>query len=258
MFYTDVWALGPGIQQIVETWEAQVRWGPAGLSKIRGGSLNANASDPTNNPTYELRPGLLLGQRAADGTWMNYNPTATDGSQVASGVLLVGIRMQMILTGQNLPRFYGIMVGGCVKAATLIGLDMWARATMSDQFQFDDDGHLQGNHWYPWGNYQTKTANYQAVVLDNFTQFDNLGATGEVDITLPPIQNGLYFSFKANAAQILKAISNEGGNLVGTTLTQNSVSVNAIGGGFEIYSNPAGTKWLVQNDSSGTQTLTFA
>lgn len=259
MFRTDVWALPPGITAAVETYEAAFRWGPAGLGLITGGYIASTAADPTNgSTTFELRPGLLLGQQTATGQWTNYSPTATDGSQVAAGVCISAIRMTDILTQQGQARFYGVLVGGPVQAAKIIGLDLHARQCMADKFQFDDLGNYPGNHWFPFRNFQTKTANYQVAVGDNFTEFDNTGAAGEVDLTLPPIQNGLYFSLKAVVAQTFKFISNEGGNLIGTSASQTNASVAAIGGGLEVYSNPAGTKWIVNNLSSSNQTVTFS
>ncbi len=55
---------------------------------------------------------------------------------------------------------------------------------------------------------------------------------------------------------MLKAVSAEGSNVLGTSLTNSNVSATAIGGLFVIYSNAAGTKWIVEQ--RGTQTLTFA
>lgn len=256
MFRTDVWGLPPQVTNAAETYESAFRWGPAGLGLITGGTISAGAIDSGNSPTFELRPGLVLGQKTADATWTNYSPTNTDGSEVAGGVLITGLRMQDILSGVTSPRFYGILVGGPVQAAKLLGLDLNARATMSDHFWFDDALNFPGNHWFPYRRFQTKTANYTAVAADNFTIFDNTGAAGEVDITLPAIANGYYFAFRAAANQVIKAISNEGGNVIGSTLTQTSASVTAIGGVFTMYVNPAGTKWIVEQH--GTATITFA
>jgi len=257
VLYTDVWGLQPGIQPVAETYENAFRWGPAGQGLITGGTISTLASDPGNSPTYELRPGLVLGQRTADGTWTNYSPANTDGSEVAAGVLLTSIRLQSILTGQNQARFYGVLVGGPVQAAKLFGLDLMARADMSDHFWFDDALNLPGNHWFPYRRFQNKTANYSIVPSDNFTVFDNTGASGEVDLTLPAIANGYYFALKCMTATVFKFISNEGGNVIGDTLTRSNVSVTAVGGGLKVYTNAAGTKWYVENASSGSQTVSY-
>ena len=248
----------PGMGTVVETYEAAIFWGNVYQQKWWNGWIDANAVDVGNTgTTWKLRPGLVLGQIAASGRWTNYSPTATDGSQVARAVLPIGLRMQDVLSGLTTQKFYAILIGGNLKGANLLGLDQNARNQLGDWFQFDD----QLNTMTPvaeWLFFQTRTANYQIVALtDNQCLFDNLGATGEVDFTLPPITNGQKYGFQVLASQTLKVISHEGGNVVGTTLTQSSVSANAIGAKFAVFSNPAGTKWLVENLSSGTQTLTY-
>jgi len=244
----------PGMGALVETFEQAYTWGPY-PRYWTGGYIDPSAADPGNSPTWELRPGLVMGKITATGTYKQYDPTATDGSQIASAVLPLALRMQDVITGVNTAKFYALMVSGGVQASKLLGLDNMARSQMSSLFYFDDV--LPGNHWYPFETFLTKTANYQIVSTDNFTIFDNTGAGGEVDFTLPAIANGYYFGFRLMAAQTLKVSSKEGSNLVGTSLTQTFVSGANIGAGFEIYSNSLGTKWLVSNLSSGTQTLTF-
>jgi len=246
----------PGMGSLIETYEAAITWGPAYQLLWWNGYINANAIDSGNTPTWKLRPGLVLGQRWTDGTYTNYSPTATDGSQIASAVLAYGLRMQDVLTGVNTTKFYAIVVGGRVKGANLIGLDNLARAQLSSKFIFDDN--IVGNAPYDWIGFQTKTANYPLVATDNFSLFDNTGATGEVDLTLPAIANGYKFGLHCSVSQTFKFVSFEGGNIVGDTATRSTVSVAAIGGGLLIYSNAAGTKWYVSNYSSGSQTVSYS
>src|SRR5262245_44487891 len=106
MFRTDVWGAVPGIGAAVETYEAAFRWGQDPLGVITGGLIAAATIDSGNSPTTEIRPGLVLGQKTATGEWTNYSPTATDGSEVAAGVNLTGIRMSDIITGVAQQRFY--------------------------------------------------------------------------------------------------------------------------------------------------------
>lgn len=250
----------PGMGVPVETFEAAYTWGPY-PRYFTGAYIGSTAADPGNTPTWELRPGLLMGKQTSGGTWVNYNPTATDGSNIAAGVLTLGLRMQDILTGVNTTKFYAIMVSGGVQAAKLIGLDNQARAQMSKVFIFDDN--LAGNAQYPFLQWQNKTANYSVLSTDNLTIFTTLGATGEVDFTLPPIANGYYFGFNNEAAQTMKVISNEGGNIIAkNNLTATSVAYSTggsqIGAGFYIYSNAAGTKWIVENSSADACAVTVA
>jgi hypothetical protein len=258
---SDIWGAVPGLTTATETYESAFRWGQFGVGIITGGFIASGAVDSGNSPTWELRPGLVLGQVISTGQWTNYSPTATDGSEVAAGILMTSLRMQDF-QGTNQPRFYGILVGGPVQAAKCLGLDLMARQQM-DKFQFDDVGQLGGNHWFPYKRFQTKTANYSIVAADNYSNFDNTGATGEVDFTLPTIAAGYYFSFRAVAAQTLKIISNEGTNIVAfnnasATSIAFSTGGQIIGGGGAFYPNPGATKWIFENHSAGSNTVTVA
>lgn len=256
MLLGDVYGQVPGMSTTRETYESEFRWGMHAQGVFTNGLISGAARDTGNNPTYELRPGLLLGQILSTGLWTTYNPNNTDGSEIAGAILIEGLRVQDF-DGNNQNKLYSLLVGGPVKAGKIIGLDLQARQCM-DKFMFDDIGNLQGNHWFPWKRFQNKTANYTLVASDNFSLFDNTGAGGEVDLTLPPIANGYYFALKCAVAQTFKFISNEGGNIIGDTATRSSVSVAAIGAGLEIYSEHSGTKWIVQNISTGSQTVSYA
>lgn len=254
MLMTDSYGIVPGITTSRETYEAEFRWGSQFQGVFANALISGSAIDTNNTPTFELRPGLVLGQQTSTGKYLNYSPTATDGTEVASAVLIEGLRMLDFLNAAT-DRFYAVLVGGPVQAAKLIGLDNMARQQM-DKFFFDDIGNMMGNHWFPWKKFATKTANYSIVAADNLTMFDNTGATGTVVLTLPAIANGYFFGISCMAAQVLRFTSNEGSNVVGTSLTNSSVSVTAIGGVIYIYSNPAGTKWIVEQH--GTQSITVA
>lgn len=256
MLMNDSYGMVPGLTTSRETYESEFRWGSEYQGIFANGLIDGATVDSGNSPTFELRPGLLLGQSYSTGKYKNYNPNNTDGSEVAAGILIEALRMQDF-SGNNVDRFYAVLVGGPVQASKILGLDYHARQQM-DKFIFDDIGGIPGNHWFQYKRFQTKIANYTLLATDNYGHFDNAGAVGEVDITLPPIANGYQFALHALANQTFKLVSNEGGNLVGSTLTQSSVSVANIGGGFIAYTNPAGTKWIIENLSSSTQTLTYA
>ena len=252
MMLNDSYGMVPGITTARETYENEFRWGSQYQGVIAGALISGAARDTGNTPTYELRPGLLLGQILATGLYTNYSPTATDGSEVASAVLMEGFRVRDF-DDNNKNVFYGVLVGGPVQASKILNLDNQARQQM-DKFMFDDIGLLQGNHWFPWKRFQNKTANYTIVASDNLSMFDNAGASGTVVLTLPAIANGYMFGLRAEAAQVFRFTSAEGGNVIGTSATNTSVSVTAIGGVIWVYTNPAGTKWIVEQH--GTQTIT--
>lgn len=253
MLLTDSYGIVPGITTSRETYENEFRWGSQFQGVFANGLIDGNTVDSGSDPTHVLRPGLLLGQVTSTGKYKNYSPTATDGSEVASAILVESLRMQDF-NNVATDRFYAVLVGGPVQAAKVLNLDLQARAQMSSRFIFDDIGGTPGNHWFPWKRFITKTADYTIVASDNFTMFDNTGAGSTVVLTLPAIANGYLFGLRCVAAQVLRFTSAEGGNLIGTSATQTSSSVTAIGGVIWVYSNAAGTKWIVEQH--GTQTIT--
>ena len=252
MLMNDSYGIVPGLTTSRETYEAEFRWGSQFQGVFANALIDGATVDSGNSPTYELRPGLLLGQVISTGKYKQYSPTATDGSEVAAAILLEALRMQDF-SGASVDRFYSVLVGGPVQASKILGLDLMARSQM-DKFIFDDIFHLQGNHWFPLKRFQTKTSTYTIVANDNFTMFDNTGATGTVVLTLPALANGYLFALRCAAAQVFRFTSNEGSNVIGTGLTDSSVSVTAIGGVIYVYTNPGATKWIVEQ--RGTQTIT--
>ena len=251
MLITDSYGIPPGLTTARETYENEFRWGSQYQGVFRNGLIDGATRDSGATPTYELRPGLILGEVTATGKYKQYSPTATDGTEVASAVLIEGL--SMLLSGSDNDRFYAVLVGGPVQAGKLINFDQMARQQM-DKFIFDDIGQVMGGHWFPWKRYINKTANYTIVAADNYTMFDNAGAVGTVVLTLPTIANGYFFGLRAEAAQVFRFTSAEGSNVVGTAATNSSVSVTAIGGVIYIYSNPGAMKWIVEQH--GTQTIT--
>ncbi len=55
--------------------------------------------------------------------------------------------------------------------------------------------------------HETKTANYSILISDSGKCFNNIGATGEVDLSLPTAAAGLRYSFIVDAAQTVKIIA---------------------------------------------------
>lgn len=73
-------------------------------------------------------------------------------------------------------------------------------------------------------NVVTKTADYTVQPNDTGTAFNNSGATGAVNFTLPPPAVGLEFKFSCIAAQALTVTTPSGafkggGSLTGTVIT---------------------------------------
>lgn len=257
----------PGLGAAVETFEQAWSWGPFGSLIWTPGYIDSGALDPTNTPTTNLRPGLVMGIISSTGVWTNYSPTATDGSQIAQGVLPIGLTMLDLLTNSGQAKTFGIVVGGRVQASKLLGLDFQARAQLSPRFIFDDfTTNLQasnGGYRFPWINFVSKTADYTVVSTDNYTLFDNVGAAGAVVFTLPTLANGLFYGFRVQADQSVTVTSAEGTNVVAfNNASATSVAFSSggakIGGMVYVYANPGATKWIVENHSAGANTVTVA
>ena len=134
-----------------------------------------------------------------------------------------------------------------------------SRQQMSARFIFDDIFNIPGNNWFPYKRFQTKAAAYTLTAFDNFSHFDNTGATGAVVLTLPPIANGYCFTLHCTVAQTFSFTSNEGSNIIGNgTITGSTTSVATIGGSIRILSNPAGTKWIAENNSAGSNSISIS
>lgn len=261
MLLNDSYGMAPGLTTSRETYEAEFRWGSQFQGVFANALIDGNTVDSGNTPTYEIRPGLLLGQVISTGKWKNYSPTATDGSEVAAGVLIEALRMKDF-QDNAVDKFYAILVGGPVQASKLLNLDLQARAQM-DKFIFDDIFNIMGNHWFPWKRFQSKTANYTVVANDNFTMFDNVGAGAGITLTLPTLASGYLFGFRVQADQSMTIASNEGSNMVALdNASASSVAFSTgsqqIGGNVWVYSNPGATKWIVENHSAGANTVTVA
>lgn len=261
MLLSDTYGIVPGLTTSRETYEAEFRWGSQFQGVFANALIDGATVDSGNSPTYELRPGLLLGQVISTGKYKQYSPTATDGSEVAAAILIEALRMQDF-NGNNVDRFYAVLVGGPVQGAKILGLDLMARQQM-DKFIFDDIFAIPGNHWFLWKRFQTKTANYTVVANDNYTLFDNTGAGGAVTFTLPVLANGYLFGFRVQADQNVIVASNEGDNMVAfNDASADSVAYQTsgekIGGLFVVYTNPGATKWIVEDRSAGVNTVTVA
>lgn len=74
----------------------------------------------------------------------------------------------------------------------------------------------------------SKTANYNILSADSGTQFDNIGASGEVDFTLPTAAAGLKYGFIVKAAQVLKIIAGASTIIaIGTSISASAGNIQA-------------------------------
>lgn len=249
---------GPGAVSITN--ERSALLGPITWYLLKGVVINGSASsDAGNTPTTELRHGLLMGMRTADGFAGNYGPTATDGTQVVAGFLWEA-RSTIDNDGLTVNRTGQLVIAGWVRATQLILLDEQARRQMQGRFIFDDRscGVIGG-----YRQTLPKTANYTVVAgTDNDTLFTTTGAGGEVDFTLPAPAVGNRFRFYNTVDQVMKVIAPAGKlvafNNAAATSVAFSTAGQKIGGAFEVVADDTGSKWLVHDISAGANTVTVA
>lgn len=176
--------------------------------------ISSTAVDSGNSGnTLILRPGLLLGKLDSDGSWVAYDPTATNGAQVAQGVLVNEVNMLDYSTGAAAARLgQAVVICGKIKAAMVLNLDQLARnQLMRRGFTFDDGKFVNlasADRVVP------KTANYTITANDHGTLFTNAGASGAVTFTLPTIAVGLRYEFLVVADQNVTVTSAEGDNVI--------------------------------------------
>ena len=95
----------------------------------------STARDSGNSPTTTLRPGLVLGKITATGKYGQYDNSAADGSEVATGVLYDQVKV--IDADANATDAAAIMViHGYVDESQLIGCNDAAKVDLAGQLIF--------------------------------------------------------------------------------------------------------------------------
>ena len=257
----------PGMGTPAETTEREFLCGVIGSWQHIGVVLVSTAVDAGMTPTTLLRRGLLLGKVTASGKYKQYDPTATDGSQVAAGILLDDTNM-LDGTGTAADKAARMVWFGYVKAAQVYNLNALARRQLANRIFFDDglvnpDAVVQ--------QVIAKTADYTVVAAtDNNAIFTNQGASGAVIFTLPAIARGLKFTFYSEAAQNITITAGTADTIVThNDLAADSIALSTsnrqIGGSVTVVANADGTKWLafpgtwnVADDGSTTTKFTIA
>lgn len=210
----------PGSTVVVQTLENILWWGGDPKQVKRWGAvLLSTSTDSASSPTTLLRIGTLMGKiltGASAGKITPWSPTATDGSQLILGPLMVD--QNMLNQAQvAADKFFGYcMVGGPVKASGLIipgqssagiagqALEHLIRTQMSANgaFQFDDG--LFGNAWGGWSNTRIMTGAAQAFTIVAGSGLNNClfrcqctGGPPGIAFTLPAPAIGLRYGFYA-------------------------------------------------------------
>lgn len=250
----------PGMGSPSESTENEFLWGNRETAHYESGVIVSTAADSGSTPTTTLRPGLLMAKVTSSGKWKQYDPAATDGSEVAQGILRYGVNM--LDTGGTAADKAGLMViRGFAKNAKVYNLDYLARRHLSTRFIFDDDipGLAQ-----LYKTVVAKTADYTVTAADNDTIFTTRGAGAAVNFTLPTLARGLHFQFVNEADQNLTVTAAAADTMVVfNDLAADSIAFSTtsekIGGWIEVFANDNASKWLVKVSlGAETQTPTIA
>lgn len=266
----------PGSGAAVTSTHRQILFGRPQEREVldTGAYVSSTARDAGNTPTTVLRAGLLMGVITASGKWAEWNPDASDGTEVLQGILAEEIVMTDIL-GTAVDRDAPVILSGPVKAdmlliegTALVGDtdEYLARRQLANMgFRLSDDPAKTKAGITP--RYSTKSASYTVVAADNGTTF--LADTADATFTLPAIKPGLVFEFLRVDNFELSVASAEGDNMiVGNDASADSVTFTTdaqqIGARVKVTSIYVGStlKWLAELPHSpfgtGTATLAYA
>ena len=126
-----------GLGSTVSADPSEIRFTDHGRESTVAIVLDSTARDSGNSPTTTLRKGLVLGKITATGKYMEYDPSASDGTETARVILddEVDVLDESAAAAdtEGLGGFRGDFV-----ASALIGLDAGAKADLT-QCAFDED-----------------------------------------------------------------------------------------------------------------------
>lgn len=249
----------PGFTAVNSTYEADILWG-GDESKIQvlrmGATFSSAMVDAGNTPTSVIRKGLILGQITSSFKQVQWDATATDGSQNIDGVLGVELHMVDGLF-TSVDRRAPLVISAPLRTKSLLikGAAFFGHAdeylarrhltAMGCILDDDPSGMLSG--LFP--RVSIKATDYAVLATDNGTQFHAI--TANATFTLPAIKAGLSFEFLRASDHNLVVASAAGDDvIVGNDLSADSITYstasNKIGARIKVeslYVN--GTlKWL--------------
>ncbi len=248
----------PGFAAAIESEQSQITWsGRHGQDQVvtQRAVIDSGSVDVGNNPTSTLRAGLVVAYRDSDGKVTTYAPDATDGSQIAVGVLEQ--HQDMLVSGVAADRFTQMIVHGLVREAELVNLDPRARQQLAQQIVFDRKPLSPAPMLAPRGVYR-KSTSHTLTAAENGLLFL---ATGAATFTLPAKANGLAFRIVQTADNDL-TISGSSDLIHKGNASASSVAFSTAGQKIGsqvliecVYTNSSTLKWLVTNLGGTTATV---
>ncbi len=241
-----------------------------GLLDAPGGErFSSTMVDAGSTPTTDIRAGLLLGKLDTGGELMQWDATASDGSQNVFGVNSAEFST-LDATATAIDKAPpGPIVRGPLRAASIL-IKGSALVGHTDEYLarrqlhamgilLDDDpqGYLAGVTF----RQLVQATSVTVTAAQNGMKFSTKGAAAEVEFTLPTLARGLQYEFYSEADQNLKVTAAANTAVVFNDLTATSVSFETasekIGNAFKVRANDAATAWLVEAVlSDGTVTVT--
>lgn len=218
--------------------------------------ISASTVDAGASPTFAIRPGLILGLVASTGKYLQWDSTATDGSQYARAILWKELRMQDF-NGNTVDRVFTVIVGRGIMRASKLWVKGTALTSAADQylarrqlanamFVMDDDpfSYLAGT----MKRTVSKSTDYTVLPSDNGTKFR---ATGAATFTLPTLASGLVYEFINTADNTITITAADATSVIwdgsaGVTSLAFSTGSHKIGGHLRYSANEAATKWEVE------------
>jgi hypothetical protein len=263
----------PGMSALTQSTENQVLWGGSQAKVLydTDNVIDSAAVDAGSTPTTVLRAGLILGRKTSGGLLVQYDPTATDGSEVPVGVLLNSISMLNAAGAVENKDVgaQGVAIVAPVKAAnlTILGTaftssayEYLTRQLLRGQFTFDDDP--AGNKGrLDFARQVFKATDYTVVAADSGKMFI---ANAAVNFTLPTKALGLAFRFAQSADATMAILSASSSDDIvtdgdaGADSVTYSTSSHKIGSACEVrcvLTAAATLKWVLHNLGGTTQTI---
>ena len=254
----DPWAM-PGMGTPAESTEREFLAGQIDSWFLKGVILDSTTVDSRMSPTTDLTRGLVLGRITSSGKYVHYDPAATDGSQIARGILYHSLSMLNAAGSAADHNARVVFKAFDVKAGQCSTLDMLARRHLSNRIQFDDDWSLNNDLYLR--QVLVKATDYTVTAADNNVTFSTRGASGAVIFTLPTLARGLRYRFFNEADQNMTITSVVADTIVGPNdLALDSVAFSTsgdkIGACAEFWVNDNASKWHFAKLSSNAATLT--
>lgn len=258
------YGVDPGMQPKVESSESQICWGHEVFRIFDPlGKIASTATDSGSSPSSLLRAGLIMAKNSSD-LWVPWAADAGDVTSEPKGILFRAISMLNPLTFAAESKNQLILIGGLVKASSVLNLDARVRSQLSNRFFFDDEplysgvpsGFLGGSR-----RVITKAADYTVVAGDSGTLFV---ATAAVNFTLPTKANGLAFEFVQTADANMAILSAGSADDIivdgdaGADSVTFSTSSHKIGSRIRVecvYTAASTLKWIVANVGGTTMTI---